>query len=164
MGRAVDIPLDELPEIDEHAVEIKASADEVFAALITTIRRWLTRPQVKRIARALACEQVDVAGEPDRIGSTYPGFLVVRVVKPAVLALEGDHRFSDYGLIFRLDEHRDGTTTLRAETRGAFPGLKGRVYRALVIGTRGHVLAVWSVLRAVRRRAEREASPSTSDS
>lgn len=152
------MPLDELTPIDEHRVEIKASADEVFAALITTVRRWLSRPRSSHFARALGCEQVDVAGDPDQIGSTFPGFLVVRVVKPAVYALEGDHRYAAYGLVFRLDEHLDGTTTLRAETRGDFPGLKGRLYRGLVIGTRGHVLAVLSVLRAVRRRAERDAA------
>jgi hypothetical protein len=43
---------------------------------------------------------------------------------------------------------------VRAETRAAFPGLQGRAYRALVIGTRGHVLAVRRLLRAVKARAE----------
>ncbi len=72
-----------------------------------------------------------------------------------MLALEGQHRFSRYGLVFRLEETKDERTLLRAETRAEFPGLKGRVYRALVIGTRGHVMVVNRMLRAVRRRAER---------
>ena len=33
----------------------------------------------------------------------------------------------------------------------AFPGPLGRVYRALVIGTRGHVVAVMHMLRSVRQ-------------
>jgi hypothetical protein len=52
---------------------------------------------------------------------------------------------------------------LSAETRAEFPGRSGSAYRALVIGTRGHVLAVNSILRAVRRRAE-ERTRSESDS
>ena len=44
---------------------------------------------------------------------------------------------------------------LGAETRAEFPGKTGRLYRTAVIGTRGHVLATRSVLRTVRRRAER---------
>ena len=36
-----------------------------------------------------------------------------------------------------------------------FPGLKGRAYRTLVIGTRMHVLVTNRVLDSVRRRAER---------
>jgi hypothetical protein len=57
-------------------------------------------------------------------------------------------------LIFRLaaGDHR---TTLCAETRAAFPGIGGRVYRGLVIGTGGHVLVVRGLLRAARRYAER---------
>ena len=69
--------------------------------------------------------------------------------------LEGEHRFSRYALIFHLDPLPGGRSRVRAETRAAFPGLRGRAYRALVIGTRGHVLAVKRLLRAVRARAER---------
>ena len=44
---------------------------------------------------------------------------------------------------------------LGAEIRAEFPGAAGTAYRALVIGTRGHVLVTRSFLRSVRRRAER---------
>jgi len=47
---------------------------------------------------------------------------------------------------------------VRAETRAEFPGLQGSVYRALVIGTRGHVLVTRRILAAVQRRAERSAA------
>jgi hypothetical protein len=89
------------------------------------------------------------------IGSTLPGFVVARAIPPVTLALEGEHRFSRYALIFRIDRLANGGSRLRAETRAEFPGTRGRLYRALVIGTRGHVLAVRRILRAVRRRAER---------
>jgi hypothetical protein len=46
-----------------------------------------------------------------------------------------------------------------AETRAVFPGLKGRVYRALVIGTRLHVLAVRRVLGGVSRRVRSATAP-----
>jgi len=44
---------------------------------------------------------------------------------------------------------------LRAETRARFPGGAGRLYRAAVIGTRGHILVTMRLLEAVKRRAER---------
>ena len=84
-----------------------------------------------------------------------PGFVVARSIAPAVLALMGQHRFARYALIFRITETPAGPTRLSAETRAEFPGPQGRAYRALVIGSRGHVLAVHSILRSVRRAAER---------
>lgn len=74
-----------------------------------------------------------------------------------MLALEGQHRYSRYGLIFSLEPTKDERTLLRAETRADFPGLTGSVYRTLVIGTRGHVVVVGRLLRAVKKRAERDA-------
>jgi hypothetical protein len=71
------------------------------------------------------------------------------------LALAGRHRFSVYLLSFRLEDAGSGRTRLVAETRAAFPGLKGSVYRALVIGTRMHVVVTRRILSATKRRAER---------
>ncbi|MGH2922847.1 MAG: hypothetical protein ACRDKH_02305, partial [Solirubrobacterales bacterium] len=79
-------------------------------------------------------------------------------IEPAALALEGEHRFSRYGLIWSVEPTRDRKTLLRAETRAEFRGVKGRIYRALVIGTRLHVLAVRRLLGAVKRRAEKAAA------
>ncbi len=67
----------------------------------------------------------------------------------------GEHRFSRYALIFYAVETASGPVRLSAETRAEFPGAKGRVYRTLIISSRGHVLATRSILRNVRRRAER---------
>ena len=67
-------------------------------------------------------------GEPSTIGSTLPGFVVSRSVRPATLALLGEHRFSRYALVFYIDEVGSGRTRLRAETRAEFPGARGRAY------------------------------------
>lgn len=89
---------------------------------------------------------------PLAAGSTLPGFHV-EVAEPGLeLALAGSHRFSEYALIFRLADASAGRTRLRAETRAAFPGVKGAVYRTLVIGSRGHVLVTRRLLGAVAQR------------
>ena len=62
---------------------------------------------------------------------------------------------STYALIFRVEPASSGQTRLHAQTRAAFPGVHGTVYRLLVIGTRGHVVAVRRMLASVRRRSER---------
>ena len=103
----------------------------------------------------LGCGSDTTTGEPGWIGSTVPGFVVTRSVAPAVLALMGEHRFARYALIFCAAETASGPVCLSAETRAEFPGVKGRAYRTLVIDTRGHVVATKSILRNVRKRAER---------
>lgn len=81
---------------------------------------------------------------------------------PRELELAGSHRFSRYALIFRLHELAPGQVQVRAETRAEFPGPPGAVYRALVIGTRGHVLAVRRLLAAIKRRAEHTGTAASS--
>ncbi len=157
-GRVIDFPLEALPHIDEHGLLVLAPVDQVWEALIRVAARGFSGSAARRIARALDCSHTEAAGPINRIGSTVPGFIVARVIEPAVLALEGRHRFARYGLIFSIEPTRDEQTLLRAETRGEFPGLKGRAYRALVIGTRGHVVVVSRLLRAIKRRAEHAAT------
>jgi hypothetical protein len=156
MGPTIDFPLEQLPSVDEHGVLVLAPREVVWAALVKTLGSFSSSGR-ERAAALLGCAETETSGEPGRIGSTMPGFVVTRVIEPAVIALAGQHRFSRYGLIFILEPTDDEQTLLRAETRAAFPGVAGRLYRALVIGTRGHVLAVNRILRAVRRRAERDA-------
>ncbi len=154
MGPTIDFPLEGLPSIDEHGVLVLAPRNVVWGALVDTLRGFSSRGR-ERGARVLGCAETGTSGDPNRIGSTMPGFVVTRVVEPAVIALAGQHRFSRYGLIFSLDETKDDQTLLRAETRAEFPRLSGSIYRTLVIGTHGHVLAVNRMLRAVKKRAER---------
>lgn len=147
-----------LPYVDEHAAELGAGAAQAWAALLAAVERSFGGGAAERVARALGCEDATAAGpRPLAVGSAIPGFHVAGCEPERELALAGRHRFSRYALTFRIDPLAADRSRLRAETRGEFPGLSGFVYRALVIGSRGHVLATRRLLAAVRRRAERAA-------
>lgn len=146
----------ELPRVDEHSMEIAAGPDATWEALLRVVDGSFGSAASGRVARLLGCADVDSGGpRPLTVGSTFPGFQVDTAERPWELALVGSHRFSDYALIFRSDELGDGRTRLRAETRARFPGIRGRVYRTMVIGTRGHVLVTRRLLGAAKQRAER---------
>jgi hypothetical protein len=145
-----------LPHVDEHSAEIAAGPDAVWEALLRVVEGSFGSAATGRVARLLGCADVDASGpRPLAAGSALPGFHIEVAERPRELALIGSHRYSDYALIFRLDELNEGRTRLRAETRATFPGLKGGVYRTLVIDTRGHVLVTRRLLGATRERAER---------
>lgn len=149
-------PSERLPHVDEHSVSIGAGADKTWAALQRVLSGSFDSGATPRFARLVGCADTEASGpRPLAEGSAMPGFHVERAEEPRELALAGAHRFSDYALIFRLDAGADGRTLLRAETRAVFPGLRGRTYRALVIGTRMHVLVTRRLLGATQRLAER---------
>lgn len=137
---------------------VAASAEATWAALLHTVEASVSGPGAARYARAVGCADTAAAGpRPLAAGSAFPAFHVEVAAAPRELWLAGSHRFSNYALIFqieRLDEHR---TRVRAETRAEFPGLRGGIYRGLVIGTRVHVFVTRRILAAVKRRAERGA-------
>ncbi len=143
-----------LAHVDEHSAAVDTNPDAVWNALLRVLDRSFSSPRTARGARILGCADVAPSGpRPLAAGSVVPGFHIVRSEHPSELALRGRHRFSDYALIFRLDPTPSGTN-LRAETRADFPGLRGSVYRSLVIGSRAHVLVTRRLLGAVKRRAE----------
>jgi hypothetical protein len=145
----------DLPFVDEHGVEIEAAPEVVWDSLLRVAEGSFSSPFAGRFARLVGCEPTETAGpRPLTEGSAFPGFVVARAVPGAKLALAGRHRYSEYALVFRLDGD-GGRTRGRAETRARFPGAGGRIYRAAVIGTRGHVLVTMRLLTAVKRRAER---------
>lgn len=145
-----------LPHVDEHSIEIAAAPAAVWPVLTKVAEGSFGSPATGHVARLLGCSDVAPAGpRPLEAGSAFPGFHVEAAEPGETLALAGSHRFSDYALIFRLDDIGNQHTRLRAETRATFPGLKGGIYRTLVIGTRGHVLATRRILGAVKHRAER---------
>jgi len=153
--RLIDVPIESLPFVDALSVDVAAGPDAVWDALIAVTGEFTSRPGGSRAARALGCAHTERTGEPGEIGSTIPGFVIARAVRPAVLALMGEHRFSRYALVLTVTDSFARVVRLGAEIRAEFPGAAGTAYRALVIGTRGHVLVTRSFLRSVRRRAER---------
>jgi hypothetical protein len=136
----------ELPFVDVHSVPVSASPDAVWTALV---RGLATTFDHRTAARLLGCDpnalSPDFAGG---LGQTLSGFRVMDSEPGHRLRLAGRHHFSSYTLTFVLD---DGT--LRAETHAAFPGPHGRLYRAAVIGSGGHVFLTRRMLRGIAARA-----------
>jgi hypothetical protein len=151
--------ISELPYIDEHATVIVASANNVWSVLTDMLDQALSRAGVASHGRIVGCADCSASGpRPLAEGSTIPGFRVVTVVPGSELVLVGRHRFSSYALIFRLEQLSLSQSRLRAESRAAFPGVAGNVYRLLVIGTGGHMVAVRHMLSGIKRRSERTPS------
>jgi len=128
----------ELPYIDEHAARIPVSRDAVWTALQRYAASSLSGEDGSPLARILGTEP-------------RAGFEVLDSVPGERLTLVGRHRFARYMLTFELADATVGATQLRAQSYAAFPGVHGRVYRALVIGTRLHVVATNHLLRSIRR-------------
>ena len=121
---------------------------------------WSRPPSPRALPRdlpeTLGCADTAAGGpRPLAPGSTLPGFHVAEVSSPRKLVLLGSHRYSRYELAFVIEDLDFGHSRLRAETRAEFPGLKGTIYKSLVIGSRIHVLVTRRILTAVARRASR---------
>jgi hypothetical protein len=147
---------DLLTHVDEHSAVIDADLGPTWDALLRVVEGSVSGGAASRFARALGCAET-VAGGPRPLaaGSTVPGFRVESASQGRRLALAGSHRFSDYSLVFRLEGRGPGETVLRAETRAAFPGLRGEAYKTMVIRSGGHLLVTRRLLGATKRRAER---------
>jgi hypothetical protein len=129
----------EPPFVDEHSILIPASRDHVWSALRRYVDSTLGVSARNPLARIL--------------GTDPPaGFEVEHEVPGEQLDLAGRHRFSRYRLVFGLVDADNGIQ-LSARTYAEFPGLRGQAYRALVIGTRLHVVATNQILRSIRRAA-----------
>jgi hypothetical protein len=151
--------MDQLPFVDEHDQQVDVRADAVWTALVDVVRRAMTGGA--SVARVLGCDPargtVEFSG---KLGDAVPGFRVVESEPPRLLALRGRHRYSDYALTFVVDGER-----LSARTDAAFPGVLGRVYRALVIGSGAHRFVTRRLLRRVAEAASASRlSPSPSRS
>lgn len=141
----VSAEIEALPFVDEHALTIAAGPQPSWAALQSVVSGSFASGAARLLTVLLGCEDAT-------------GFHVVGSRPGRELALAGRHRFSRYALVFRLDPVAEGTR-LRAETRAEFPGLRGAAYRALVIGSGGHVVGTRRLLAVVKRRAERPTAP-----
>lgn len=129
-----------LPYIDQHEVRIPASREVAWKALEQYVAALLRRTERGLFTKLL--------GAVPRAG-----FEIAKRAPPDRLTLVGRHRFARYQLAFDLTEAADSGTELRATTHAEFPGFRGRAYRALVIGTRAHIVVTSYILRSIRRRA-----------
>jgi len=140
---------EQLPFLDEHREQVDVPADVAWTALVGVLRRRLGGAGT--LARVLGCDPVDgTPGFSGRVGETLPGFRVVDAEPGRRLTLRGKHRFARYALTFLIDGNQ-----LRARSEAAFPGIHGRLYRALLMGTGGHRLVTRGLLRHVARAAGR---------
>lgn len=138
--------MEPLPYIDEHSRAIDAPPDAVWSALLGVLERMSGGAA---IARLLGCDPAERSAElSGRPGETIPGFRVVEAEPGRRLELRGRHHFANYALTFEYDGE-----SLLARTHAEFPGLLGRIYRAVVIGSGGHGIATRHLLRQVARAA-----------
>lgn len=149
-------PKDELPLVDEHDVVVDADAERVWTAMSETLDAAFTGPLADAYASLVGCAPSRASGaRPLEVGSTIDGFGVVTAWAPARMELRGRHRFSEYALTLRLEPIERRKTRVRAETRAAFPGIGGRLYRLAVIGTGGHAVTMRRLLARISRNAAR---------
>lgn len=139
-----------LPFVDEHSLLVRAPASAVWDALGRSLPS--TRA-AQRYAALVGAEDQRPSGDPLAAGSVAPGFHVREADPPRRVVLVGRHRFSAYSLTFVLDEEAGGTR-LSARTDARFPGVLGALYRAAVIRSGGHRVAVRRWLRRIARTAE----------
>lgn len=147
--------MEALPYIDEHVRRIDAPAEHVWRALLAVVRS-LGSGVPALVTAAWGLEPRERTGDWDsRVspGDTIVGFGVSEASAPRVLTLRGRHRFSRYELRFEITGSDPGGAVLQARTSAVFPGAAGALYRALVIGTHGHRVAVRAMLARVARAA-----------
>ena len=150
------LPLPDLPHVDEHAVDVGAPPEAAWAAVLAVLRAGFGGSGARRIAAALGCDpRTTNRWERPAVGSTVPGFRIVTAEPPRLLVVAGRHRFSRYGIVWRIEPAGTGSR-VRAETRAAFPGPHGAFYRLAVIGSGGHGVVTRRLLARVARRAERQ--------
>ncbi|OBH45698.1 DUF2867 domain-containing protein [Mycobacterium mantenii] len=118
--------MERLPYIDEHAITIDATRDDTWSALLRVMCR-----------------------DPHDPSSVPFGFVLDEARPPERFGLKGRHPFAVYRWVFELDALGSARTRLRAATWADFPGLHGKAYRALVIGTGGHRVVVRRTLKRV---------------
>lgn len=146
--------MERLPYIDEHSAYLPALPSRTWQALQSVLRSELGGAPPRMFVDGMHLEPRAVSGDwsgPLGIGHALPGFEVDEVRRHERLTLVGRHRFSRYALVFELDPE-DGGTHLRAQTWAAFPGVLGRGYRMIVIGSRMHRLVVRRLLRRIAER------------
>ncbi|HRV60377.1 MAG TPA: hypothetical protein P5138_07075 [Solirubrobacterales bacterium] len=144
-----------LPFIDEHSVEIEAEIQTVWDSLIRSFGSATGGGLFALYGRAIGVEPLNRNGVLDEIGSTQIGFRVSEAFAPELLVLRGRHRFSNYSLTWRLAPGDHAATRLSAITHAEFPGIQGRIYKALVIDSGTHGRVTRRMLSSIARQSTR---------
>ncbi len=147
-----------LPFLDAWSIDIEASPRVVWDTILAAVPGAGPSPVLRGWACVWGAEPSASNGLASHVlGAERPGFTVCEVVPPGTYALAGRHRFARYQVVFRIDKLEVGRSRLTAETFATFPGRAGRLYRMFVMDARLHALVMWSMVRRLRRRAERSA-------
>ncbi len=147
----------DLPFVDELDIQLKATPEAVYLAVARHIERSLQSSGPRLFSRILACQSRGSSfSVPPAAGQVTNGFHVAQAESPGLLVLEGTHRFAIARLSCIIGPGEEGRTRLAARTAAAFPGLKGALYRALVISSGAHTVVVKQMLAKISRLAERE--------
>jgi hypothetical protein len=123
--------MERLPYIDEHVISIDANRADTWSALLMM---WCHNPHDASAVRT-------------------PFFALDEATPMQLLAMKGRHWFAVYKLVFELDDDGAAHTRVCARTWADFPGVHGKMYRALVIGTGGHRIVVRRMLRRIAAEA-----------
>lgn len=145
---------DSLPLVDVHSIDLGASEDSAWRGLTSLLKAASDRWAWPAFATILGCSDRKSTGRLGTVGATIPGFRVTASDPPTMLRLDGRHRFSRYALTFTVEPRGPLRSRVFAESRAIFPGRLGTVYRILVLGSRGHVVAVNGLLRHIKQIAE----------
>ena len=123
--------MEQLSYIDQHAISVDASVADTWSALLRVLCRDPADPATVRVGK------LDEAIPQQR------------------LTVNGRHLcFAVYRLVFELDPKADsGGVRLRALTWAAFPGVRGKVFRALAIEAGAHRFVVRRMLKHIAEQA-----------
>lgn len=145
-----------LPFVDAWSVDVEASPRTVWDTVLDSMPGPYGSLLLRLWAMVWGADPAEANGLASHVlGAERPGLAVCEVVPPATYALTGRHRFARYQVVFRIDQRGATRSRLTAETFADFQGPAGRLYRAVVIGSRAHALAVRATLHLIRIRAER---------
>jgi hypothetical protein len=143
-----------LPYIDEHEISVNVPASVAWTAAVAAFGRLTTRPALRIFAKAIQCRPDHAIGAAVTVGEALPGFLVTRCEVPREWSLEGEHLFSRYAVTFRIASVDSEHCRVAAQSSAEFPGLHGKIYRTIVIGSGGHAIGVRRILRSIKTEAE----------
>lgn len=122
--------MEQLFYIDEHAITVEANRADTWSALL----------------RMMCRDPDDPAGVPI-------GFVLDEARPLERFALKGRHLFAVYRWVFELDAEEAGQTRVRSATWANFPGVHGKIYRALVISSGLHKIVVRRSLKNIAAEA-----------